>query len=152
VNTLSNTWGVTFIVHRLFIVTIHRSFIQTIHLYYSLLLFIDHPITPIFNYPSIMLSSLPKTSQTNIPVIWTRDCDFPSSENYPSGHPSQISPSWARLTLGFFRARLPNSYSNNSCFWILIELFPIQPCHPLCMVYILENSQNTLVLYSTCSD
>jgi hypothetical protein len=35
------------------------------------LLFIDHPITPNFNYSSIMLSSPPKTCQTNIPVIRT---------------------------------------------------------------------------------
>jgi hypothetical protein len=48
----------------LFIVTIH-------HHYYSLLLFIDHPITPNFNYSSIMLFSPPKTSQTHIPVIRT---------------------------------------------------------------------------------
>jgi hypothetical protein len=41
----------------------------TIHCYYLLLLFIDHPITPNFNYSSIMLSSPPKTSQT--PVIRT---------------------------------------------------------------------------------
>jgi hypothetical protein len=45
--------------------------IITIHRYYSLLLFIDHPITPNFNYSSIMLFSSPKTCQTNIPVIWT---------------------------------------------------------------------------------
>jgi hypothetical protein len=30
----------------------------------------------------------------------------------------------------------------------LIKLFPIQPCHPLSMVHILENSQSTLVPYS----
>jgi hypothetical protein len=41
-------------------------FIVTIYRYYSLLLFIDHPITPNFNYSSIMLSSPPKTSQTHI--------------------------------------------------------------------------------------
>jgi hypothetical protein len=34
-------------------------------------LFIDHPITPNFNCSSIMLSSSPKTCQTNIPVIRT---------------------------------------------------------------------------------
>jgi hypothetical protein len=80
-----------FIVHRSFIVTIHRSsFIHTtIHHHYSTLLFIDdtcdnpfrrhyssllfidHPIPPNFNYSSIMLSSPPKTSQTNISVIRT---------------------------------------------------------------------------------
>ena len=31
---------------------------------------------------------------------------------------------------------------------ILVKLFPIQPCHPLSMVHIPENSQNTLVPYS----
>jgi hypothetical protein len=56
----------------LFTITIHRHyssllFIVTIHRY----LFIDHPIIPNFNYSSIMLSSSPKTSQTNIPVIRT---------------------------------------------------------------------------------
>jgi hypothetical protein len=86
-------------VHMLFTITIHRYYSPlllinvTIHLYYpssllfiivtihrwylsllfrrhhSSLLFIDHPITPNFNYSSIMLSSPPKTSQTHIPVI-----------------------------------------------------------------------------------
>jgi hypothetical protein len=60
----------------LFTVTIYRYFLPllftvTIYRYYSLLLFIDHPITPNFNYSSIMLSSPPKTSQTHIPVIQT---------------------------------------------------------------------------------
>jgi hypothetical protein len=68
--------------------------------------------------------------------------------NFPSGHPSQVSPSWARITLRFLWTRLPNSDSNNSCFWILIKLFPIQPYHPLSMVHIPENSQKTLVPYS----
>jgi hypothetical protein len=60
----------------IFIVTIHRHysssllfiddiynyfFVVAIHHYYSSLLFIDHPITPNFNYSSIMLSSPPKT-------------------------------------------------------------------------------------------
>jgi hypothetical protein len=31
---------------------------------------------------------------------------------------------------------------------ILVKLLPIQPCHPLSMVHIPENSQNTLVPYS----
>jgi hypothetical protein len=108
----------------LFIVTIHHRyysslllFIDTIyHRYYLSLLFIGHPITPNFNYSSIMLCSPPKTSQTHIPVIRTPVTDFPSSGNFPSGHPSQVSPSWARLTLRFLRTRLPNSDSNNSCF------------------------------------
>jgi hypothetical protein len=75
-----------FIVHRLFIVPIHRSpllFIVTIHRCYSSLLlfiiviihlsllFIDHPITQIFNCSFIILSSSHKTCQTNIPVIRT---------------------------------------------------------------------------------
>jgi hypothetical protein len=62
----------------LFIVTIHRYysslllFIDTIHHHYYLsLLFIDHPITPNFSYSSVMMSSPPKTSQTNISVIRT---------------------------------------------------------------------------------
>jgi hypothetical protein len=69
----------------LFNITIHRYyssiifmvlflsslFIVTIHCSYSSLLFIDHPITPNFNYSSIMLSSPPNTSQTHIPVIRT---------------------------------------------------------------------------------
>jgi hypothetical protein len=46
-------------------------FVVNIHCYYSSLLFIDHPITPNFNYSSVMLSSPPKTSQTNISVIRT---------------------------------------------------------------------------------
>jgi hypothetical protein len=75
-----------------FIVTIHRYYsssllfiIVSIHhryypsmismvpfcCHYSLLLFIDHPITPHFNYSSIMLSSKSKTSQTHISVIRT---------------------------------------------------------------------------------
>jgi hypothetical protein len=56
----------------LFTVTILPSlFTVTIYRYYSSLLFIDHPITPNFNYSSIMLSSPPKTSQTHILVIQT---------------------------------------------------------------------------------
>jgi hypothetical protein len=56
----------------LFIDDIYRYFfVVTIQSYYSSLLFIDHSITPNFNYSSIMLSSSPKTSQTNIPVIRT---------------------------------------------------------------------------------
>jgi hypothetical protein len=52
------------------IVTFPSSpFIVTIHRFYSSLLFIDHPITPNFNFSSIILSSSPKTSQTNILVI-----------------------------------------------------------------------------------
>jgi hypothetical protein len=49
----------------------HYFFVITIHRYHLSLLFIDHPIIPNFNYSSIMLFSLPKTYQTNIPVIET---------------------------------------------------------------------------------
>jgi hypothetical protein len=102
----------------LFIDNIYGNFFTvTIHRYYSSLLFIDHPITTNFNYSSVMLSSPPKTSQTHIPVIWTPvTVIFLPVGNFPSGHPSQISLSWARLTLRFLRTRLPNSDSNNSCF------------------------------------
>jgi hypothetical protein len=61
----------------LFIVTIHHRYcssmipVATFRRHYSSLLFIDHPITPNFNYSSVMLSSPPKTSQTNISVIRT---------------------------------------------------------------------------------
>jgi hypothetical protein len=80
----------------LFIVTIHRYyslsllFIDTIrHHYCLLLLFIGHPITPNFNYSSIMLSSPPKTSQTHIPVIRTPvTVIFLPVGNLPSGPPS----------------------------------------------------------------
>jgi hypothetical protein len=105
---------------------------------------------PNFNNSSIMLPSSPKTCQTNIPVIRTpvTVIFLLVRTFYLVTHP-RFSPSWARLTLRFFRTRLPNSYSNNSCFWLLIKSFPIQPCHPLSMVHIPENSQNTLVPYST---
>jgi hypothetical protein len=69
-------------------------FTITIHRYYPSLLFIDHPITLDFNYSSIMLSSPPKTSQTHIPVIRTPvTVIFLPVGNFPSGHPSQVSPS-----------------------------------------------------------
>jgi hypothetical protein len=60
----------------LFTITIYRHYLPslftvTIYHYYSPLLFIGHPITPNFNYSSIMLSCPPKTSQTHIPVIQT---------------------------------------------------------------------------------
>jgi hypothetical protein len=63
----------TVTIHRhYFTITIHRHyFTVTIYRHYLPLLFIDHPITPNFNYSSIMLSSPPKTSQTYIPVIQT---------------------------------------------------------------------------------
>jgi hypothetical protein len=94
--------------HELFTVTIHHRyysssllfidniynnvFVVTIHRYYSSLLFIDHPITPNFNYSSIMLSSPPKTSQTHIPVIRTPvTVIFLPVGNFLSGHPSQVS-------------------------------------------------------------
>jgi hypothetical protein len=106
----------------LFTITIHHYYSSMISIipfrrHYSSLLFIDHPIAPNFNYSSIMLSSPPKTSQTHIPVIRTPvTVIFLPVGNLPSGHPSQVSPSWARLTLRFLRTRLPNSDSNNSCF------------------------------------
>jgi hypothetical protein len=107
----------------LFIITIHHCTIHRWYLlllfrhHYSSLLFIDHPITPNFNYSSIMLSSPLKTSQTHIPVIRTPvTVIFLPVGNFPSGYPSQVSPSWACLTLRFLRTRLPNSDSNNSCF------------------------------------
>jgi hypothetical protein len=79
----------SFIVRSSSLFTIHRSFILTIHHYYSSLLFIDHPITPNFNYSSIMMSSPPKTSQTHIPVIRTPvTVIFIPVGNFPSGHPS----------------------------------------------------------------
>jgi hypothetical protein len=118
--------------YELFTITIHHYYstllfsIVTIHCYYSSMisvatfspsLFIDHPITPNFNYSSVMLSSPPKTSQTNIPVIRTSvTVIFLPVGNFLSGHPSQVSPSWARLTLRFLWTRLPNSDSNNYCF------------------------------------
>jgi hypothetical protein len=109
-------------IHRWYIIAFSSSIftvlcIITIHYYYSLLLFIEHPITPNFNYSSIMLSSPPKTSQTHIPVIRTLvTVIFLPIGNFPSGHPSQVSPSWARLTLRFLWTRLPNSDFNNSRF------------------------------------
>jgi hypothetical protein len=51
------------------VVTIHR--LSDHSSYYSSLLFNNDPITQIFNCSSIMLSSSPKTCQTNISVIWT---------------------------------------------------------------------------------
>jgi hypothetical protein len=79
----------------LFIDDIYGTFFAvSIHRYYSSLLIIDHPITPHFNYSSIMLSSPPKTSQTHIPVIGTPvTVIFLPVGNFPSGHPSQVSPS-----------------------------------------------------------
>jgi hypothetical protein len=109
-------------IHRWYIIAFSSSLftvlcIINIYCYYSLLLFIDHPITPNFNYSSIMLSSPPKTSQTHIPVIRTLvTVIFLPIGNFPSGHPSQVSPSWARLTLRFLWTRLPNSDFNNSRF------------------------------------
>jgi hypothetical protein len=83
----------------LFTITIYHHYLPllftvTIHHYYSPLLFIDHPITPNFNYSSVMLSSPPKTSQTHILVIRTTvTVIFIPVGNFPSGHPSQVSPS-----------------------------------------------------------
>jgi hypothetical protein len=84
-----------FTVYRYFLpftVTFYRYFLPftvTFYCYYSPLLFIDHPITPNFNYSSIMLSSPPKTSQTHIPVIQTPvTVIFIPVGNFQSGHPS----------------------------------------------------------------
>jgi hypothetical protein len=94
----------------LFIIAIHRHYSSSLlfivpiyHRYYSSmipiitfpsLLFINHLITPNFNYSSVMLSSPPKTSQTHIPVMRTSvTVIFLPVGNFPSGHPSQISPS-----------------------------------------------------------
>jgi hypothetical protein len=86
-----------FTVYRYFLpftVTFYRYYLPllftvTIHRYYSPLLFTDHPITPNFNYSSIMLSSPPKTSQTHIPVIQTLvTVIFILVGNFQSGHPS----------------------------------------------------------------
>jgi hypothetical protein len=116
-----------FIVHRSFIWTIHITIyhyyspslftvlfiIVTIYLYYSS--FIRSP--PNFNYSSIMLSSPPKTCQIHIPVIRTSvTVIFLPVGNFPFGHLSQVSPSWAHLTLRFLWTRLLNSDSNNSRF------------------------------------
>jgi hypothetical protein len=91
-----------FIVHRSFIRTIHHHYSPLLctvtihHCYYSLLLFIvtiyrssDHP-----KFQLLILSSPPKTSQTHIPVIRTLvTVIFLPVGNFPSGHPSQVSPS-----------------------------------------------------------
>jgi hypothetical protein len=79
----------------LFIDDIYGNFFGvTIYRCYSSLLFIDHPIISNFNYSSIMLSSPPKTSQTHISVIRTPVIViFLPVGNFPSGHPSQVSPS-----------------------------------------------------------
>jgi hypothetical protein len=71
------------------IITFSSSlFTVIIHRCYSSLLFIDHPITPNFNYSSVMLSNPPKTSQTHIPVIRTPlTVIFLPVGNFPSGHP-----------------------------------------------------------------
>jgi hypothetical protein len=130
-------------IHRSFIVTIYRSsFVHTnyspllftititIHRWYLSLLFRRHYSSLLFIVTIHRSSDHPKfqllihhvvqftqdhpdqySSHTN-----SDDCDFPSSKNFPYGHPSQVSPSWACLTLKFFRTRLPNSNSNNSCF------------------------------------
>jgi hypothetical protein len=87
----------------LFTDTIHQCYyssmvsIITFCRHYSSLLFIDHPITPNFNYSSIMLSSPPKTSQTHIPVIQTPvTVIFPSSGNLPIWSPI---PGFSKLSM-----------------------------------------------------
>jgi hypothetical protein len=124
-------------IHRsLFVHSHYSSFVHTtMHHYYSVLLFIiatihwlylsllfivtirrssGHPKFQLLIHHAIQLTlDLPDQyfSHTN-----SGDYDFSSSKNFPSSRPSQISPSWARLTLRFFRTSLPNSYSNNYCF------------------------------------
>jgi hypothetical protein len=72
-----------------FIVRSYELFTITIHHYYSSVLFIADPITPNFNYSSIILSSPPKISQTHILVIGTPvTVIFIPIGNFPSGHPS----------------------------------------------------------------
>jgi hypothetical protein len=78
----------------LFNITIHCYYLSMMSIiafrrhHYSSLLFIDHPITPNFNHSSIMLSSPPKTSQTDIPVIQTPvTVIFLPVGNFPSTHP-----------------------------------------------------------------
>jgi hypothetical protein len=103
----------------LFIVTIHRHyspsllFIVTIHhrYYLSSLLLIDDIYSNFFAvtihryYSSISRSPQISTTHTSCcpvhlrparPIFQSyelRCCDFPSSGNFPSGHPSQVSPS-----------------------------------------------------------
>ena len=113
--------------YELFTITIHHRyyssmismvtflpsrFIITIHCYYS----------------SIIRSTQISTTHPSCCLVHPRPARpiFQSYElwwlifllvgNFPSGHPSQVSPSWARLTLGFLGTRLPNSDSNNFCF------------------------------------
>jgi hypothetical protein len=104
------------------IVTIH-------HRYYSSMISSNFFVVTIHRYYS-SISRSPQISTTHTswcpvhlrparPVFQSyelHDYDFPSSGNFPSGHPSQVSPSWARLTLRFLWTRLPNSDSKNSCF------------------------------------
>jgi hypothetical protein len=102
----------------LFTVTIHHHYyssmisIGTIHRYYSSIIRSPQNST---THPSCcpvhLRPARPTFQSYELRWLW-----FFSSKNFLSGHPSQISPSWARLTLRFFRTRLTNSDSNNSCF------------------------------------
>ena len=56
----------SFIVRSSSLFTVNHLFIRTIHHHYSPLLFIDHPITPNFNYSSIVLSSPPKIGRAHV--------------------------------------------------------------------------------------
>jgi hypothetical protein len=124
--------GVTlFIVHHSLIVTIHRPFTWTIHHssfvhnHYSSLLFIIRLITQLFNCSSIMMFCSPKTSQTNILVIWTlvTVIFLPVRTSRLVTHP----PSWACLTLRFFWARLPKRKVNHVCMGTLSILLKHAP-------------------------
>jgi hypothetical protein len=127
---------------RSFIVPIHRSsfvhrhyssfivrssslstslFTITIHHHYSSLLFTvtihcssDHPQISTTHPSCCAVHLRPVRPIFQSYELWW--LIFLPAGNFPSGHPSQVSPSWARLTLRFLRTRLPNSDSNNSRF------------------------------------
>jgi hypothetical protein len=112
---------------RSFIIPIHHSFVrpivcsyelftvhQIVHNHYSSLLFIVCLIARIFNYSSIIMIKSPKTCQTNISVIRTlvTMIFLPVRTSRLVTHP-RIVPSWAHLTLRFFRTRLPKRKANH---------------------------------------
>jgi hypothetical protein len=98
------------------IVTIHRWYLSllfgvTIHRYYSSIIRSPQISTTHSSCcPVLLRPARPIFQSYKLRWLW-----FSSSKNFPSGHPSQVSPSWARLSLRFLRTRLPNSDSNNSC-------------------------------------
>jgi hypothetical protein len=96
-----------------------------------------------------MLSSPPKTSQTHIPVIRTpmTVIFFPVGTSHLVTHPRFLQVEHAYIWDSFepdSQTQIPIILVSN----FFIKLFPIQPCHPLSMVHIPKNSQNTLVPYS----